>query len=131
MPAEWSRWKTILLETQRRNGNWVATPVTLVVDNRERAYFRTYAESGKAKRLRNNPTVRLARASFLGKRKSSVYSAVARQLRGDDADCAKLLLRRRHPLLHACFVPLMHRLRGWTTIYFELAAEPAAGSPGD
>lgn len=37
--------KTVLLETQKRDGSWVATPVSIVVEG-ERAFFRTYDASG-------------------------------------------------------------------------------------
>ena len=55
--------KTVLLETRRRDGTWVPTPVSLVIDA-GRAYFRTYDASGKYKRLRNFPQVRLARTEI-------------------------------------------------------------------
>ena len=42
------RW--LLLETRKRDGSWVGTPVNLVVDG-GRGFFKTFAPSGKVKRL--------------------------------------------------------------------------------
>lgn len=50
--------KTVILETRKRDGTWVATPLSLVLDG-DHAYFRTYDASGKYKRLRNYPEIRL------------------------------------------------------------------------
>ena len=58
--VDWPRYKTIRLETRKRDGTWVATPVSLVVRD-GRLFFRTYKQSGKAKRLRNFSAVRVAR----------------------------------------------------------------------
>jgi hypothetical protein len=38
--------RTILLETRKRDGTWVATPVSVVVDEDGRVYFRTYDAAG-------------------------------------------------------------------------------------
>ncbi len=46
------------LETVRKNGEPVPTPVWFVIDN-ERIYVRTIAGSGKMKRIRNHPAVRI------------------------------------------------------------------------
>jgi PPOX class probable F420-dependent enzyme len=51
--------KTFLnLETFRKNGNGVKTPVWFTQDG-ETLYVRTVAESGKVKRVRNNGTSRI------------------------------------------------------------------------
>ena len=51
--------------TRRRNGTWVPTPVNPVVDG-GRVLFRTWRESGKAKRLRNFSEVRVAPSTRRG-----------------------------------------------------------------
>ncbi len=51
--------KYINLETYRKNGKAMQTPVWFVQDQ-ERLYVRTIANSGKVKRIRNNPEVRVA-----------------------------------------------------------------------
>jgi len=116
-----SRQKTVSLTTYRRNGTPVATPVSVVVTG-GRAFFRTYAEAGKAKRLRNNPQVLVAPSTFGGKPTGPSIKANARPLDGDDATLSARLLVRKHPILHGIVVPLGHRVRGYTTVYFELVA---------
>jgi PPOX class probable F420-dependent enzyme len=58
--------KYIALETYRRSGQPVSTPV-LVVEDGAVYYVRTDPRSGKVKRIRRNPHVRIAPASFRGK----------------------------------------------------------------
>ena len=65
------RAKTVLLSTRRRDGSTVDTPVNLVVDEDGVAYFRTWSTSGKARRLRNFPGVRVAPCSFTGRPQGS------------------------------------------------------------
>ena len=58
--------RAVRLETRKRDGSWVATPVSVAVDG-EHAYFRTWDVSGKARRLRNFPEVRVAPSTLTGK----------------------------------------------------------------
>jgi nitroimidazol reductase NimA-like FMN-containing flavoprotein (pyridoxamine 5'-phosphate oxidase superfamily) len=48
----------IRLETFKKNGQVVSTPVWFVV-NEDVLYIRSYANSGKVKRMRNKPYVRV------------------------------------------------------------------------
>jgi uncharacterized protein len=117
--VHWQRTGTVLLETRRRDGSWVATPVSLVVDG-TRAYFRTYDASGKAKRLRNFPEVRVTPSTLRGRPRGPAVEARARLLHGADAAHARRLLARRFPVMHGLLVPWTHRLKGWTTLHYEL-----------
>jgi PPOX class probable F420-dependent enzyme len=114
--------KTVILETRKRDGTWVATPLSLVIDG-DHAYFRTYDASGKYKRLRNYPQIRLTPSTFRGKPTGPVLQARARRLDGAEADRARGLLAARFPVLHARMVPWMHRRKGWTTIHYEVTAD--------
>ena len=51
--------RNMLLETRKRDGRWVPTPVNLVRED-DRIFFRTWSSSGKAKRMRHDPAVRIA-----------------------------------------------------------------------
>lgn len=46
--------KVVLLQTRKRDGSWVDTPVNIAVHG-DRAYFRTRGRASKNKRLRNFP----------------------------------------------------------------------------
>jgi PPOX class probable F420-dependent enzyme len=114
-----TRTKTILLTTYRRDGTPVATPVSFAV-HEGRAYFRTWNRSGKAKRLRRNPSVEIAPSTLDGKQKAPAMRARAHLLTGSDALQAKQALARRHALLQGLLVPLAHRLMRYRTVHYEL-----------
>ena len=58
--------RTIALTSYRRDGTPVSTPVSIVVDG-ARAFIRTWDTTGKMKRIRNNPVVTIAPATFGGR----------------------------------------------------------------
>jgi PPOX class probable F420-dependent enzyme len=111
--------KTILLTTYRRDGRPVGTPVSIAIE-RGRGFIRSYKESGKAKRIRNNPFVGVAPSTFRGKPLGSTVRMRAVLLNGEQAAIASRLIRNKHHILHGVLVPLLHRLSGHTTIYYEL-----------
>jgi PPOX class probable F420-dependent enzyme len=59
----------ISLETYRRNGKAVATPVWFTIDDNKMIYVVTRTETGKVKRLRNNSKVRVVPCSLRGQPK--------------------------------------------------------------
>src|ERR1041385_9175349 len=101
--VDWTATSTVLIETQRGDGTWVPTPVSLAADG-GRLYFRTYDASGKAKRLRNFPAVRVAPATLRGRPVAPAVRANARLLQGVEAQHARALLARRFPVLHGRLV---------------------------
>ncbi|MGH2614188.1 MAG: PPOX class F420-dependent oxidoreductase [Thermomicrobiales bacterium] len=111
--------QTILLTTFRRDGTPVGTPVSIAVKG-DRAFVRTWGTAGKFKRVRNNPEVTIAPSTVTGKPTGPARRARARILGGQESAHAARLLRRKHPFLHGVFVPLVHRLRGSTTMHLEL-----------
>lgn len=114
-----SEQKAVLLETRRRDGTWVGTPVSIVVAD-GRAYFRTYDASGKAKRLRNNPEVKVAPSTMRGRATGPSVAGTARLLDDDEANRVRALLAAKYPWLHGRMVPAMHRRKGWQTLHYEL-----------
>ena len=118
------RQRTVLLTTLRRDGTPVETPVSIAVDG-DRAFIRTWDTAGKAKRIRNNPTVSIAPCTARGRATGPAMPARARILTSDDSAYAGRLLVGKYPILHGLLVPLLHRLRGNTTIHVELTRAPA------
>jgi PPOX class probable F420-dependent enzyme len=118
---------TIMLETRKRDGTWVGTPVSIAVRG-DKAYVRTYDKAWKSKRLRNFPEVRFAPSTMRGKPTGPVVHARARLLHGAEAGAASKLLARKYPLLHGVLVPLAHRLMRTQTLHYELS-EVQPGSP--
>jgi PPOX class probable F420-dependent enzyme len=113
------RQKTVLLTTYRRDGRPVGTPVHLVVVG-DRAFFRTWDQAWKFKRLRNNPEVTIAPSTARGKPTGPAIRARTRLLTGEEAASAARALRSKYPFVHGVVVPLYHRLNGLTTVHFEL-----------
>jgi PPOX class probable F420-dependent enzyme len=115
----------IQLTTFRRNGAGVPTAVHIVLDG-DHAFFRTWNTTGKAKRIRRDPHVRVAASTILGRPRGPVLAARAYLLDGEASDRAARLLASKHPILHGRLIPWYHRRRGWTTQQYRLEA-PADG----
>jgi uncharacterized protein len=117
--------KTALLTTFKRSGEPVSTPVTIAVDG-DRAFFRTYDRSWKARRLRRNPEVEAAPSTSGGKPRGPAIHGRARLLdsEGEEAADARRLIARRSPFLQGIAVPALHRLRGYRTLHYELEPGP-------
>jgi PPOX class probable F420-dependent enzyme len=113
------RTKTILLTTYKHDGTPVGTPVSIAFVG-DRAFFRTYDKSWKAKRLHNNSNVAVAPATVNGKETGPTIHARARQLDGGEARMAAKALAHRHHLLQQILVPLYHRIRRYRTLHYEL-----------
>lgn len=110
---------TVSLVTYRRDGTPVETPVNLAVDG-DRAYFRTWTTSGKAKRLARNRQVRIAPCTLRGKVTGAAVAAMARPIEGEAADRARRLIERKHPFLQGFLVRYAHRVTGRHTVYYEV-----------
>jgi hypothetical protein len=122
--AELARNRAIMLETRKRDGTWVGTPVNVVMDG-GRAFFKSYDASGKAKRLRNFSEVRVAPSTMAGRVRGPLMPGRATLLDGESAEAkrAEKLLARKHPLLQGRLVPAFHRRKGYRTLYYELTLE--------
>lgn len=111
--------KVVLLQTRKRDGSWVDTPVSIAVDG-DRAYFRTPALASKNKRLRNFAEVRFAPCAWRGRSTGRPVQATARRLAGEESVAAGRLINRKYPLLQRIIVPLTHRLLRTETLHYEL-----------
>ena len=117
--APFVRQGTILLTTYRRDGTPVGTPVSIAVEG-DRAYVRTYDTAWKLRRIRRNPAVEIAPATFRGRPTGPAIRARARLLGGDESAHAGRALARKYPVLQGVLVPLFHRLRRYKTMHLEL-----------
>jgi len=115
--------RTILLTTYKRDGTPVETPVSIAFEG-DRAFFRSYDQAWKTKRLRNNPRVQIAASTLRGKRTGPAIPARATLLADEQARMAAKALARRHPLLQALLVPAAHRLMRYQTAHYELRPDP-------
>jgi len=111
--------QTVLLTTYRRDGTPVGTAVHIAVDG-DRAFIRSWATSGKVKRIRNNPNVEIAPSTARGKPTGPAVHAHARLLQGEEAAYAAKTLAHKYRILHGFLIPWFHRLRGYQTVQIEV-----------
>ena len=111
--------RAVLLETLKRDGTLVGTPVFLVVDG-DRAVFGTPAAAGKVKRMRNFSSVRITACTLRGRTFGPTLGCAARRLHGDEAAEAERLLRRRFPFTYRVLVPLELAVRRSEGAHVEL-----------
>lgn len=87
--------KYILLETYRKNNQPVRTPVWFVIQN-NLIYVVTREFTGKVKRIRANPKVKLATCTFKGKPIGEWISGDATKVAGEDAQAAIKLRNKKY-----------------------------------
>ncbi|HSY13587.1 MAG TPA: PPOX class F420-dependent oxidoreductase [Verrucomicrobiae bacterium] len=102
--AQFARAKYLNLETFRKTGVGVRTPVWFVQDvchsNPTTTVFYVYSElqAGKVKRVRNNPKTRIAPCNFRGTVTGEWIEARARICNEGDAAHGQELLRRKYTM---------------------------------
>ncbi len=89
--------KYINLETYRKSGKTVCTPVWFVLDN-DTVYVITTKETGKVKRLQNNQSVRIAPCGFRGELKGEWVSGTARFAEKGESEMALALRKKKYGL---------------------------------
>ena len=95
--AQFEGQKYISLETFKKNGQGVPTPVWFVLHD-DRLYAYTDADSWKVKRIRNNPRVRVAVCTMRGTVKGPWLDATASLVEGEERRTADELLDRKYLL---------------------------------
>jgi len=83
IPSEIHGQKYISLSTLRKSGAAVPTPVWFAEEG-DKLYVKTRSDSGKYKRIRNNPQVRVAPCTIKGKITGPEFTAMARILPPED-----------------------------------------------
>ncbi|HYX55182.1 MAG TPA: PPOX class F420-dependent oxidoreductase [Nitrososphaeraceae archaeon] len=89
--------KYINLETYRKNGQAVQTPVWFAIDG-SIIYVRTDSNSGKIKRARNNPHVRLTPSNARGQPKGEWIDGEIKIASTSESERANQLLRQKYGL---------------------------------
>jgi PPOX class probable F420-dependent enzyme len=111
--------KYLNLETFRRDGRGVRTPVWFVQDG-ELLYVRTVADSGKVKRIRNQAQVNIAPCKMDGELIGDWIQAVAREVQGLEIECkVDQLLGNKYGLMKTMFA-LVGSLNGRKNTILEL-----------
>ena len=98
--ASLQRHKYLNLETFRKNGQSVRTPVWFAsepaVGVPQTLYVHSTADSGKAKRIRTNPRVRVAPCDMRGNLRGDWIEARAAIVTGDEASRGMRLLNQKY-----------------------------------
>lgn len=118
IPADIRGQRYISLATFRKNGTAVYTPVWFAEENGH-LYVMTSGKSGKCKRIRNNPQVKIAPCTMRGKITGPESSARVRSLSPEDFQRARRLINAKYWLARVPFL--------WpnTDTYFEITPDPA------
>jgi PPOX class probable F420-dependent enzyme len=95
LPAEFRGQKYLSLITFRKSGTAVPTPVWFAEAD-GKIYMMTRSDSGKYKRIRNNPEVRIAPCNIRGKITGPEFPARARILPAENWDPARQAIRAKY-----------------------------------
>jgi PPOX class probable F420-dependent enzyme len=103
IPQDIQGQKYVSLMSFRKNGNAVPTPVWFGERN-GKLYVMTRPDSGKCKRIRNNPTVRVAPCTMRGKITGPEFAGTARVLPEQDWSWARETIRQKYWLARVPFL---------------------------
>ena len=95
--AQFSNQKYVNLETYGKNGRAVQTPVWFVIDNGQ-IYIRTDGNSGKIKRAKKNPRVRITPCNARGHPKGGWTDGLMRKASDSESELANRLLKQKYGL---------------------------------
>ena len=107
--------KYINLETYKKDGTSIRTPVWFVID-KNLIYVITRESTGKVKRLRNNQNVRIVPCSFKGEPKNEWVKGAAEKITGDEADKA-IKLRKKKYGMFARLIGIFTSQKGNIVVY--------------
>jgi len=102
IPPEIKGQKYISLASFRKNGNPVYTPIWFG-EKDDKLYVMTRSDSGKYKRIRNNPKVRIAPCTMRGKITGPEFAATVRILPPEDWPQASKTVKRKYWLARIPF----------------------------
>ena len=103
IPPEIQGQKYISLTAFRKSGAAVATPVWFGEQD-DQLYVMTRSDSGKYKRIRNNPQVRVAPCTIRGKITGPEFAATTRILPPEDWPRARQTIEKKYWLTRISFL---------------------------
>jgi len=107
--------KYINLETYKKDGTPIRTPVWFVID-KNLIYVITRDSTGKVKRLGNNQNVRIVPCSFKGEPKNEWVKGAAENITGEEAD-EIIKLRKKKYGMFARLIGIFTSQKGNTVVY--------------
>ena len=115
-PPEIHGQKYICLITFRRTGDPVSTPLWFA-EKDDKLYVKTRRDSGKCKRIRNNPRVRVAPCTISGKVTGPEFEAYARILPEENSVGARSVIEKKYWLARLS-------LSNKQNVYIEIEVKP-------
>jgi uncharacterized protein len=103
LPPQIHGQKYVSLATFRKNGVAVHTPIWFAEEN-DKLYFMTRDDSGKYKRIRNNPQVKVSPCTIRGKITGPEFPARVRVLPPEDCEHARQAIRAKYWLARVPFL---------------------------
>ena len=107
--------KYINLETYKKDGTPIRTPVWFVIDN-DLIYVITREETGKVKRIKNNQNVRIVPCSFKGEPKNEWIKGKAEKIT-DEGSQKAIKLRKKKYGMSARLIGLFTSQKGNPIVY--------------
>jgi hypothetical protein len=123
IPPEIHGQKYICLITFRRTGDADSTPVWFA-EKGDKLYVKTRRDSGKSKRIRNNPRVRVAPCTIRGKVTGPEFEASARILPEETSTDARDAIEKKYWLARLS-------LSNKQNVYLEIEVKPWSADSTD
>jgi uncharacterized protein len=114
--------RVLNLESYKKNGNPVRTPVVFVEEN-GCLYFQTARKAWKAKRIRGNHEVRITPSTFRGEPKGNWVRAKVTHIEGEEAETIRRDYIRKLGLVSHMFL-LIEKLLWGDVAFFSIALYP-------
>jgi PPOX class probable F420-dependent enzyme len=103
IPSEIHGQRYVSLATFRKNGVAVSTPIWFGEDN-DKLYFMTSSKSGKYKRIRNNPKVKIAPCTMRGKIIGPEFAATVRIMKSEEFEPVRRAINAKYWLARIPFL---------------------------
>ena len=107
--------KYINLETYKKDGTPIRTPVWFMIDN-DIVYVVTREKTGKVKRLRNNQDARIVACSFKGEPKNEWVKGKVEMITGEEA-VKVIKLRKKKYGMFARLIGIFTSQKGNIVVY--------------
>src|SRR5712692_7596439 len=102
--------KYLAIESYRKDGKAVSTPVWFI-EEKGTLFVRTDYDTGKVKRIRRNPNIRIAICSMRGEPKGAWIDAKAKFASEEEAERAYQLLKQKYGLQYR-LIRFIDRIQG-------------------
>jgi hypothetical protein len=119
--SQLSRFRYINIETLKKNGSVVRTPIWFIIYEGI-IFFRTDSKSGKVKRIRNNPHVRIAPCDIRGNIKGTWFDGNAKFADTKESSMVFSMIDKKYGFLTA-LIRSFNKIRGTNPIAMSIVLE--------